>query len=178
VAALAVTYFIPQGKMMEHTKESSIIIYNEGRHPHIWETIDETVLDGTTDGLMLNISYTKTDSALNDILLGTWTRIDGNKGMSSLYELLAMDNHNGYEIKTYGRYWHGYQIILKPLLCFFSYADIRQINMAVQLALVILFVYLLTNWGGQSSFFRFLVCIFSCHLLRLPVRCSIQAAFT
>jgi hypothetical protein len=155
VAALAVTYLIPQSKMIEHTKESSIIVYNEGRHPHIWETIDETVLDGTTDGLMLNISYTKTDSALRDILLGTWTKIDGNKAMHSLYELLEMDNHDGYEIKTYGRYWHGYQIILKPLLCLFSYADIRQINMAVQLALVILFVYLLTKSGGVQLIFPF-----------------------
>jgi hypothetical protein len=149
VAALAVTYFIPQWKMRENVIESSIILYHEGLGAHIWESIEETMLDGYTDGLLLNVSYTETDDGLRDILLDTRVRVDGRNPMDSLYEMIALNNEN-YIVKNYGRYWHGYQIILRPLLCFFTYADIRQINMIVQLALVFFLVCFLERKGGED----------------------------
>lgn len=155
VVALVITYFIPQEAMYENVKESAIVLHNEGLGAHVWETISETMLDNYTDGLMINVSYTETDDGIRDILLGTWTEVDGINPMESLYEVIALANDD-YQIINYGRYWHGYQIILRPLLCFFTYADIRQLNMFIQLALVFALVYILAKSKDKMLIFPFL----------------------
>lgn len=144
MAALAITYLIPQQRMRDNVKASAIILHNQGLGAHIWETITETELDVHTDGLMLNIAYTETDDGIRDILLDTRVQVDKINPMESLYEMLGLANDN-YYIKDYGRYWHGYQIILRPLLCVYTYDDILQINMILQLALVFLFVFILAK---------------------------------
>lgn len=144
VALLAITYLIPQGRMKDNVWESSIALHNEGLGAHIWQNIEETALDVYTDGLLINISYTETDDGIRDILLDTHVEVDGKNPMESFYEVQALSNDN-YIVKNYGRYWHGYQVILRPLLCFFTYSDIRQLNMILQLALVFAFVYVLVK---------------------------------
>lgn len=145
VAALEIVFLIPNYYMRENTIESSTFLHNEGTRPHIWEGgIGETILDYYTDGLMLNTAYTKTEDRIENVLLDTHVYVDGQDPMESIYETIGLSNDN-YVVKTYGRYWHGYQIILRPLLCFFSYSDIYQINMIFQLALVLIFVYLLAK---------------------------------
>ncbi len=139
VAALAVTYLIPRDRMRKNVWASSIVLYKEGLGAHVWQDIEETMLDIYTDGLMLNISYTETKDGVRDILLGTYVEVDGKNPMESLYEVIALSNDN-YIVKYYGRYWHGYQVLLRPLLCVFTYSDIRQMNMILQLVLVFGFV--------------------------------------
>ncbi|MCD7724107.1 MAG: hypothetical protein LUI12_00900 [Clostridiales bacterium] len=168
VAALAVTYLIPDRWIRENVWESSIILHNEGLGRHVWESISETMLDNYTDGLMLNVTYTTTDDGLRDILLATKTEVlrDGHdiNPMESLYEVIAMANNN-YQITSYGRYWHGYQIILRPLLCLFDYGDIRQINMIFQLALVFVFIYIL----AKSEDKRLLIPFWAMYIFLSPV---------
>lgn len=144
VAALAATYFIPQDWMRENVWKSSIALYREGLGTYLWQDVGETQLDIYTDGLMINMSYTVTKDGIRDILLGTHVEVDGRNPVDSLYEVVALANDN-YIVKNYGRYWHGYQILLQPLLCFFVYPDIRQINMILQFSLVFGFVCLLVR---------------------------------
>lgn len=139
VAALAATYFIPQDWMRENVWASSIALHKEGLGSYIWQDIEETMLDIYTDGLIINVSYTETKDGVRDILLGTHVEVDGKNPMESLYEVAVLANDN-YTVKNYGRYWHGYQVLMRPLLCFFTYSDIRQINMILQLTLVFGFV--------------------------------------
>ena len=144
VAALAATYFIPPDWMRENVWKSSIALYREGLGAYLWQDVGETQLDIYTDGLMINVSYTVTKDGIRDILLGTHVEVDGRNPVDSLYEVVALANDN-YIVKNYGRYWHGYQILLQPLLCFFAYPDIRQINMILQFSLVFGFVCLLVR---------------------------------
>lgn len=144
VVALAATYFIPQDWMRENVWKSSIALYREGLGAYLWQDVGETQLDIYTDGLMINMSYTVTKDGIRDILLGTHVEVDGRNPVDSLYEVVALANDN-YIVKNYGRYWHGYQILLQPLLCFFVYPDIRQINMILQFSLVFGFVCLLVR---------------------------------
>lgn len=155
VAALAMTYFIPQNSMRDNVIESAIILHDEGLGKCLWEGINETKLDGFTDGLLINVSYTETKDGIRDILLGTYVEVDERNPMDSLYEMIALSNDD-YVVDTYGRYWHGYQIILRPLLCFFTYSDIRQINMILQLALVFWFVCMLAGSADRELIIPFL----------------------
>lgn len=149
VAALAVTYFIPQEKMKDNAWESAILMHREGLGSFMWPTVKMTQLDGYTDGVMLNTAYTETDDGIRDILLDTRVQVREINPMESFYEVIALENKE-YRVETYGRYWHGYQILWRPLLCFFNYGEIRQINMAVQLALVFAFLYLLFLSGEKA----------------------------
>lgn len=160
VAALVVTYFISNDCMREHVWESAIILHSEGLGAYLWQDVEETKLDIYTDGLMINVSYTVTKDGIRDILLGTNVEVDGRNPVDSLFEVVALANDN-YIVKNYGRYWHGYQVLLRPLLCFFSYPDIRQINMILQFILVFGFVYLLAKTKESVFLVPFLACIFS-----------------
>ena len=142
VAALAVTYLVSPDKIRENVWESAIILYNEGLGAQIWEGIKESQLDIYTDGLLFNVTYTSTDDGLRDILLDTRVKVGDTNPMNSLFEVIALANDD-YIVRNYQRYWHGYQIILRPLLLFFNYSDIRQLNMIMQLALVFILVYML-----------------------------------
>lgn len=154
VLALAATYFIPQGKMKDNAWESAILMHREGLGSFMWPTVTMTQLDGYTDGLMLNTSYTETDDGIRDILLDTKVNVRDINPMEAFYEVIALENKD-YRIGTYGRYWHGYQILWRPLLCFFNYGEIRQINMALQLALVFAFLYLLFRTGERALILPF-----------------------
>lgn len=149
VLALAATYFIPQNRMKDNAWESAILMHREGLGSFMWPTVTMTQLDGYTDGLMLNTSYTETDDGIRDILLDTKVNVRDINPMEAFYEVIALENKD-YRIETYGRYWHGYQILWRPLLCFFNYGEIRQINMALQLALVFAFLYLLFRTGEKA----------------------------
>ncbi len=150
VAVLAMTYLIPQDDMWDNVYESSVILHNEGLGAHIWQNIEETMLDVFTDGLVINVSYTETKDGVRDILLDTYVEVDGKNPMESFYEVTALADAD-YTVENYGRYWHGYQIILRPLLCIFTYSDIRQINMFLQLMLVFLLICILT--GSKDRIF-------------------------
>lgn len=164
VIALAATYFIPQDRMRDNAWESAILMYREGLGSFMWPTVTMTQLDGYTDGLMLNTSYTETDDGIRDILLDTKVNVRDINPMEAFYEVIALENKD-YRIGTYGRYWHGYQILWRPLLCFFNYGEIRQINMALQLALVFAFLYLLFQTGEKAL----LVPFFGMYLFLTPL---------
>lgn len=149
VMALAATYLVPQSRMKDNAWESAILMHREGLGSFMWPTVKMTQLDGYTDGLMLNTAYTETDDGIRDILLDTRVQVGGINPMESFYEMIALENKD-YSVETYGRYWHGYQILWRPLLCFFNYGEIRQINMAIQLALVFAFLYLLFSTGEKA----------------------------
>lgn len=164
VAALAATYFIPQDRMKDNAWESAILMHREGLGSFLWPSVKMTQLDGYTDGLMLNTAYTETDDGIRDILLDTRVQVREINPMESFYETIALENKE-YRVETYGRYWHGYQILWRPLLCFFHYGEIRQINMAIQLALVFAFLYLLFSTGEKALVIPF----FGMYLFLTPV---------
>ncbi len=92
VMALAATYLIPQDRMKENAEESAILMYREGLGSFMWPTMKMTQLDGYTDGLMLNTSYTETDDGIRDILLDTRVKVREINPMESFYEVVALGN--------------------------------------------------------------------------------------
>lgn len=81
------------------------------------------VLDGGTDRIMI-------DTALDTMGAG-----------NPLYR--AMDMYSTYVGHGYSYYWHGYVSILRPLMLFFDYGEIRIINSALQFLLVFAVTYLI-----------------------------------
>lgn len=130
---LVLAYCLPTGRMVSHVRQSAAVFENEGQHPQLAAGYDSAYLDNYSDAVMLKEAiYTgpqpPPQKAVANYL--AW----GQDQAASLLRLL--DTGAPDEVYAYSRYWHGYLILLKPLLLVFDYGELRLLNAMAQLLLV------------------------------------------
>lgn len=166
ILLLTLTSIFPSKKIFENVRESAITFSNEGNRKEIQVpykiNITEFELDNFTDALMLNTAYS-IDSAtplyssliarknyipnvttcVYEDEVGELRSASKYEGHNEVGEL--MDLINGEEIESfeYARYWHGYLIILRPLLLIFNITNIRIILTILLITLAIILLFLL-----------------------------------
>lgn len=141
---LCVFLFVPDKNVESHSKEAIEILQNEGTYWYMLEGIQATCMDNFTDAVIVGTSATKTESLIEDTLLGT--RREGNDTSS---------------ITTYGRYWHGYQVFMRPLISLMGLSSIRYLNSMVQLSLVIITICLFVKTKNGQLVLPFIIMWFS-----------------
>lgn len=146
---LSCAYALPTARMRYHVSLSVPYIQNEGDFYRWAPYHNSAALDSFTDSIMLGSAiYDSSSSPFHDALVNP--RMEFTLGDTVPVDSLvkyAEGATNGREV-TYARYWHGYLIILKPLLLFFTPADIRLLNMTVQLLLGVLALMLAYKRSG------------------------------
>ena len=129
-------YILPTGRMLTNVAESIEIIDTEGGSFTWAPGYPGSRLDGFTDNIMLQTAVLEgSGNPIKDAMLNN--RMDFPNAQLSPGDALinyVYGARNG-EITTYGRYWHGYLLFLKPLLLFFNLSDIRMMLMLAQLGL-------------------------------------------
>ena len=89
-------------------------------------------IDNYMDSTMLMIAgYNGTEDIISQVIYNYYIIYPDKQRTESLHlvgEAYLDGDDNGTEKKTYEWYWHGYLVVLKPLLQFFSVADLRRIN--------------------------------------------------
>jgi hypothetical protein len=79
-------------------------------------------------------AYWSLDSSLEG------TTMDGQTDQRILYNCMKEEGHSviydAMDVHDYARYWHGYLIIVRPLLCVMRYAHIKYISMILCFALL------------------------------------------
>ena len=145
---LCVVSQIPQAAIFENTRTSVRLLCSEGIGSDVL-SIKGSTLDIYTDGLMINMAYTSAGS-LKGTLLASTMQGETEDALAPIHEYLegASDEK---ETWNYTRYWHGYQIFLKPLLVIMSLTKIRALNMVLQLSLVFLVLYLCLRERNNAS---------------------------
>ena len=142
-------YMLPTGRMLTNVAESYEIIDTEGGSFTWAPGYPGSRLDGFTDNIMLQTAVLEgSGNPIQDAMLNG--RMDFPKSQLSPGDALinyVYGARNG-EITTYGRYWHGYLVFLKPLLLFFTPSDIRLLNMTVQMILGAVLLALSYRRGG------------------------------
>lgn len=136
VVLLTAVYALPTRRMRHNVSISLPYLLAEGDRYQWAPYHNGTELDGFTDALMLsNAIFEGTGNPLQDAL--TNPRMEFTPG-----DMVPVDSLSQYaqgredgRIVTYARYWHGYLLLLKPLLLFFTPSDLRLLNMTVQLLL-------------------------------------------
>lgn len=152
---LVIAYTIPVNPV---SKESTYAyINNLGWDPLVnnryeayvsrFNTFEPGVLNDSTDKIILNYSYCEPE-------------------ISPVYQAANM---NGY-----GRYWHGYVIILRVLFRFINYWDIPLLNGMLQIMLVIILCMLVQREIGQ---FRYVIAVATSYLLLMPVALAFSLQF-
>lgn len=161
---LIVTANISKESIEENVKESAQILLEEGDSKmtpsFVWNSKyqnDKVFQHNHTDAIMINIVYSvDTNNILEGIMKARRNYIPGvtqtihkdTNGNLMFYgnfsmpnELLLTVNKNP-EIPSYeyARYWHGYMVILRPLLVFFNITQIRVILFAILGFLIFLLI--------------------------------------
>lgn len=161
VALLAVVYCIPQSAIWENTAISADILHDEDPRPYVLTGVNASKLDNHTDPLMLDILYYKTGSFTDDVLLASYVEVKDYKPDEALFAYLWDENHD-YFTSYYSRYWHGYQVVLKPMLMLFTLSSIRLINFIAQtgLAFAVMGILIVKKRGELAiPFFAAWVCL-------------------
>lgn len=159
---MTLAYMLP---INEQNRETTYAVLNEeGSYPRAlvqsfsldkyFTSFFPDVLDNSTDSLMLSMAMddSQPDNAL----------------------VRAMKSYNTYQGMEYSYYWHGYVCVLRPLLFFFDYAELRCLNGMCQLLLVFLFVYLV----GRKKGVRYALAALTSFLLLMPAAMMQSLQFT
>lgn len=142
-------YVMPTYRMLPHVVQSEDTIDLEGSYYWWAPGYPISRLDGFTDNVMMQTAvFETTESPLKAAMLNQ--RMEFPK--ANLTHGVALLNYvngarNG-EVVSYGRYWHGYLIFLKPLLTLFTLPDIRVFNMILQWVLALALLFLAHRKGG------------------------------
>mgnify|MGYP005806486599 FL=1 len=160
---LTLSCVFPRDWIQENTKESAITLLKQGNPSHILDIR----FDNFTDTLMINTAYSidsshpfesvllarrnylpeKEQNVYEDVNIESNVALNENVDiMTELIQTVSGDIEYSYE---YARYWHGYITILRPLLIFFNFNEIRLIIIAV---LAMLAIYLLMILSKKISF--------------------------
>lgn len=149
VVLLVIISYIPQSAIYQNTKDSMYLLSAEGLGADIL-SLRGSSLDIFTDSLMLNTAFESAGN-LHETMMAT-RLVDGDDDLS-LVTLQKYFEEGGEGLGTaeYARYWHGYLIFLRPLLCIGSLISIRALNMLIQFSLVALALVLLLGKGKAKA---------------------------
>lgn len=140
--ALCGAYSLPTTPIDRNVKASVAVLSSEGIYPILYDWCTSK-LDNATDAVMLLEAANNYDvDSIQKAMLNYRGKIEGKTS----FDTLIAHYENGTDFTdnvTYPRYWHGYHIWLKPLLCFFDYQAIRIINCIFQVAIGICICYTL-----------------------------------
>lgn len=136
ILAMTCVYILPTGRMLTQADRSLPLFENEGTG-FFWAPEEKsTRLDGFTDAVMLQTAvYARQESPLNAAM--RCARMEfSDEGWSPVESLTRyVYGERSGQVLDYARYWHGYLLLLKPLLLFFSLGEIRMLDAMVQLIL-------------------------------------------
>lgn len=110
------------------------------------------VLDDSTDGIMLR------------------TALDSSEGNPLVR---AMKGHNA-TMGDYSYYWHGYVVLLRPLLLLFDFTELRIANCAVQLILLMILAFII----GREKGLRYVLMLLTSYMLMAPVAMPLSLQFS
>lgn len=148
---MILVYCIPVAPIRQHVRDTVQILTNEGDYYFWAPNYSASELDNFTDACMLNeASFVGSGSVVQDAMNNPsiWYEDQWSSAMRLSLAVNADGIEESASIANYSRYWHGYLVLLKPLLYFLNISDIRILNMGVQLFLLAYLLIELYKLGG------------------------------
>lgn len=170
---LYIVFLLPTDGIFKHVQESERVFLIEGTYPEM-DGATAKILDNWTDSLILeNAFFEKEGAGTLEKALGVY-RPEFKEGIptNSLHRYLM--GQEGYHTPSYARYWHGYLVIVKPLLTAMDYLGIRGFNRIVQM--LVLLVSVLVLWRKLSG--RYIVPFAAAILFMRPIAVAFSLQFS
>ncbi len=113
---------IPQTVIQKNMEKSALFYYERQSREFLIRDIDSTILDYYADTILLNVVYgIDEDSPWESIIADMYFDVEQTNANIDLMEVVFQDKEPNV---SYGRYWHGSMVWLRPLLCIMSVAGI------------------------------------------------------
>lgn len=139
---LTLSYMLPVNP--ENRQSSYEIFEDEGWYPRT------SVISGGSGNYFLSFYPDVLDNSSDKIMLTT--AMDTSSG-SPLVR--AMESYSEY-VDSYSYYWHGYVAILRPLFLLFDFSELRTLNGACQILIVMLLALFIRREKGIGHAFALL----------------------
>ncbi len=142
---------IPKAATRENVVSSTKLLEEEGLYKKFLN-FKLFQMDNFTDCYMLNLIASADDrNSIEAAMLNYDYKSANFMNLAYDTENVAKGNLNGLERESYGRYWHGYQVTLKPLLTVMDYSGIRVLNYFVFAALLVTCSVLMWRKVGKGA---------------------------
>lgn len=169
---------IPRSMVADNIESSGKILKEEGYFPN-YTDYELFKYDNFTDILMLNGMYIEDrDKSIASALLNP---VYINKKMYSLPAIpdkeIFNDKEENYLPYMYGRYWHGYEIIQKPLFMLFTIRGIRLVNYFFLIFLLGTVTFLLYKKVNCTVSISFLISFFMVGGILIPRSLQFSSMF-
>lgn len=176
VITMVISYALPNKNIINNTKESIPKLVAEGVYPKVFFDSHKSQLDNFTDSWMLNIAISADNKhPLKSSLANPYKKPhDAKDKVDQLNKSLYKED---LPIDEYSRYWHGYQIVLRPLLLLFNYEQIRYLNMFGIMSLFMTVAYLLKKELGTRYVASFLVSMIMIMFMISPMSLQFSSMF-
>ncbi|MCL2881559.1 MAG: hypothetical protein FWF45_01495 [Coriobacteriia bacterium] len=156
-AALYLVRLLPMANASTHIISAERQLLGEDGYPDAFglNTRSENwQRDNVTDSIMLSESLPDPSlSIFQSVLQSRYRVAQHGKAVDSaaLPTGVTMGSSRSTELVSYERYWHGYQVLLRPLFELFSYNAIRILNGLLLFALTLLTMFLIIRKGYPKT---------------------------
>lgn len=143
-------------------------------------------IDNMTDCLMMNINAcADSDHPVEAAMTAKYVLQSHNNNNKRIYKNLINNtldiSTNEYdkstEMNSYARYWHGYQIILRPLLTFLNYNQIRILNYIIFTVLMVITIIMLYKTSGKIYALTFFATMVISNIMIVPLAIQFSICF-
>lgn len=164
---LCLVYCLPVISMQEHMRESIEAFILEGDNPFLMDGYKGSSLDNSTDAIMLEHAVYQSDLPVYKASMlaerGDNADAEAQEDLQIYLQGKEMD-----QISTYARYWHGYLIVLKPLLLFLNFQEIRFINGIFIAAFTCIVIWMLYKRDMKHGIVAFALAVASLFPVTIP----------
>lgn len=159
---LLVAYALPGGPVRHNLVASAQTIQQEGLYPEFFG-FKLFQMDNYTDTIMLFEAASADESdPLTAMMTNTTYNVENFETMADDLQTYLTARAAGEALPdslqpfSYARYWHGYLIWLRPLLCLMPYGGVRVVQMIVLAALLVVTLVGLNRQAGGRAVLWFL----------------------
>lgn len=122
-ALLVLGTLLPQKPIDIHVAQSAGVLMTEGDYPRLGDGAEASTLDNWSDAMIL--AQSKAMHTFSSVFTNPKYELgDGEGKVIHLYAYTQAENPQPTE--SYARYWMGFRTILRLLLVFFTYSQIRR----------------------------------------------------
>ena len=162
-ALLLLAYSLPTGRIHKNVRRSLPMLTQETDYFSVTPTFPASQVDNFTEALYLNHALVgKKDVGLWHGALGGYCYwVDVKKSPVENLSRTSATPRKAFLGKSVRRFFNGYEVVLKPLLLCCGYSSIRQLNLTVCFALLVLLCFMMYRKGLGSYILPVLVSIWS-----------------
>lgn len=166
--SVGVIALVPNDCIQDNADTSARMLQQEGNPMELGVPL--LAYDNFTDAVMLDIMIsTDSQAPLYSAMLNPF-HYNEHDGLiaTQVLDVLHTEASSSRTMQSYGTYWHGYQVTLRPLLSIMSYSGIRTLNHIVLYILAICVLVLLWNKAGWYASLTFLATLMVGYFPMIP----------